>query len=138
MSRSSMCCLCRLASCCCGLQNLAPGVQQLAVFNHYLFLKFHISLGRRPKKKNVYFWALPESGGGEAPARIFWPFFYSIVGPKNNQFLLKSHNICMFFGHVLHHYHQNHLYHNQNYHLTIIVIVGTFFHNMPKMWFLMS
>ena len=30
--------------------------------------------GRAPTKKNVYFQALPESGG-EAPARKFWPSF---------------------------------------------------------------
>ena len=35
----------------------------------------------------------PNQGGGGAPARIFWPFFHSVVGPKVNQFLLKSHNI---------------------------------------------
>ena len=35
-----------------------------------------VSWGRSPIKKNVYFWALPESGGrGETPARIFSPFF---------------------------------------------------------------
>lgn len=28
-----MCCLCRLSSCCCGLQHLGPGVQQLAVIS---------------------------------------------------------------------------------------------------------
>lgn len=28
-----MCCLCRLSSCCCGLQKLGPGVQQLAVLS---------------------------------------------------------------------------------------------------------
>ena len=33
------------------------------------------SLGKTSHKKNVYFRALPESGGGEAPARIFGPSF---------------------------------------------------------------
>ena len=76
--------------------------------------------------------------GGEAPARKFWPSFHQVQIPKMSKFLVKSHNICMFFGHVLHHYHQNHLYHNQNYHLTIIVIVGTFFRNTRKTLFLTS
>ena len=31
--------------------------------------------GSPPEKKNVFFWALPEKGGGETPARIFLPFF---------------------------------------------------------------
>ena len=52
--------------------------------------------GRPPKKKNVYFRALPKSGG-EATARLFLPFFNKVMGPKICQFLLKSHNICMFF-----------------------------------------
>ena len=73
--------------------------------------------GRVPKKKNVYFRALPESGGGEAPARIFWPFFHKVIGPKISLFLLKSHNICVFIGHFYHQFHQyyHHHHHNHNF-----------------------
>ena len=71
--------------------------------------------GRPPKKKNVYFRALPESGGGEAPARIFWPFFHKVIGPEISLFLLKSHNICVFFGHFYHQFHQYYHHHHHNY-----------------------
>ena len=37
--------------------------------------KYNESKGSPHEKKNVFFWALPEKGGGETPARIFWPFF---------------------------------------------------------------
>ena len=55
--------------------------------------------GRDPYKKVAYFRALPESGGGGffTDAQIFWPFFYQVKVPKIGTFLLKSHNICMFF-----------------------------------------
>ena len=43
--------------------------------------------GRSPIKKNVYFRALPESGG-DAPARKFWPSFYQVLIPKISQYLL--------------------------------------------------
>ena len=56
--------------------------------------------GRHPMKKVAYFRALPESGGGGFTlARIFWPFFYQVKVPEIGTFLLKSHNISMFFGH---------------------------------------
>ena len=64
-------------------------------------------------------WALPESGGGEALARICWPFFYHVIVPKIGKCLPKTLYICMFFGHFCHHYHQNyhHNYHcNRHYH----------------------
>ena len=37
--------------------------------------KYTWNKGSTPEKKNVFFWALPEKGGGETPARIFLPFF---------------------------------------------------------------
>ena len=37
--------------------------------------------GSPPKKRNVYFRALPESGGG-ALARKFWPSFHQVLIPK--------------------------------------------------------
>ena len=35
-------------------------------------------------------------GGGEALARIFWPFFYHVIVPKIGNFLPKTLYICMF------------------------------------------
>ena len=55
--------------------------------------------GRHPFKKVANFRALPESGGGVTDAQIFWPFFYQVKVPKIGTFLLKTHNISMFFGH---------------------------------------
>ena len=58
----------------------------------------HFPKGRDPQKKVAYFRALPESGrGGFTDARIFWPFFYQVKVPEIGTFLLKSHNMCMFF-----------------------------------------
>ena len=38
------------------------------------------------EKKNVFFRAISEKGGGEAPARIFWTFFYHVLVPKIGNF----------------------------------------------------
>ena len=50
---------------------------QFIVLNPPLLWWFYCVIppkGRRPIKKNVFFRALPESGGGEAPSQYFWPF----------------------------------------------------------------
>ena len=55
-------------------------------------------LGKTSQKKNVYFWALPESGGGEALARNFWPSFHQVLIPKISQYLLKSLHTSMSYA----------------------------------------
>ena len=81
------------------------------VFQHSLQLVLK-SKGRLPIKKNVYFRTLPESGGGEAPARIFWPFFYT----KISKFVIKSYNVYMFFGHCGLQFHKYYHHHHHKYH----------------------
>ena len=76
-----------------------------------------------PHKKNVFFRALPEKGGGEAHAQIFWTFFYHVLVPKIGIFLPKTLTICMLFGHFLLSLSSN--YHHY-YHWTVIIIIGIF------------
>ena len=87
---------------------------------HYTMLAIQAKENKGTPKMNVFFFrTLPESGGGEAPARILWPFFYHVLVSKIGNFVPKTLYICMFFGHVCHHYHQNyhHNYHcNRHYH----------------------
>ena len=48
--------------------------------------------------KTLFFRALPEKGGeGFTHARICWPFFHQLKGPKIGTFLLKTNEMCMFF-----------------------------------------
>ena len=56
-----------------------------------------------PLKRIITFGHCPNQGG-EAPAQKFWPSFYQVLIPKYWDFLLKSHNICMFSGNFLHQY----------------------------------
>ena len=56
----------------------------------------------------------PNQGGGEAPARFFWPFFHQVIVPKISQFILKSHIFVIIIV------------------LTTIVIIGTLFCHRAK------
>ena len=39
-----------------------------------------------------------------------------VIGPKIGQFLLKSHNICIYFCNFFHPFHQYNYHHHHNYH----------------------
>ena len=60
--------------------------------------------------------------GGEAPAQKFWPVFHQVLIPKISHFILNSHNICMFSGHFLHHYHINQHFRHQKLSKNILVL----------------
>ena len=68
-------------------------------------------LGTISQKTNVYFRAFAKSGWGGLP-ESFGPLFTMYLSLKL-LILLKSRNICMFFGHFHHHYHQNHHDHHR-------------------------
>ena len=54
---------------------------------------------------------------GGALAQKFWPSFHQVLIPKISQYLLKSHNISMFFGNFCHEFHQYYHHHHHNYHV---------------------
>ena len=58
------------------------------------------TLGRPPAKKMFSFGHCLKRGG-EAPARILWPFFYHVLVPKIGIFLPKTLNICKFGNFLL-------------------------------------
>ena len=73
-------------------------------------------LGKTSHKKECLLSGVARIRGGEAPARIFWPYFHKVIGPKIGQFLLKSHNICIYFCNFFHQFHQYNYHHHHNYH----------------------
>ena len=88
------------------------------------------SKGRDPYKKVAYFRALPESGGF-TDAQICWPFFYQVKVPKIGTFLLKNHNICMFFAHFFIIIIKITIITIMIIMAIIIIIIGTFFLSYP-------
>ena len=66
-------------------------------------------------------------GGGFTDAQIFWPFFYQVKVPKIGTFLLKTHNISMFFGHFFNMIMKITIITIITIIAIIIIIIGTFF-----------
>ena len=70
-----------------------------------------------PYKKDCLLSGIARIREGGSPCQICWPFFRQVIVPQISKFLLKNHNICMFFCPFCHHCHchQNHNF-NHNFH----------------------
>ena len=79
------------------------GLSILQSFIPYPQLIGYCRLGMTSLKKECLLSGIVRirGGGGEALARKFWPSFHQVLIPKISQYLLKSHNICMFFWYFL-------------------------------------
>ena len=89
--------------------NLGPKLFLSGYLLHYKTILFGFMITRVMwfsrnifSKKECLLSGISRIREGEAPARICWPFSHHIIVHRISRFLLKNHNICIFFGHFFH------------------------------------